>query len=539
MITKIPIGLAASLAGALFLCNTRANAQVLQILPFRQTTDLLVGDSFTSKVLRCHDGDNDGLYNSAGEVFLYFDPAVAIDPNTGLPYGAAKLGNPVSITVDLQGNVYVVDAGTTRTLFVTRDLNGDGDANDAGESRIFFDPTNAAGLNNFSMWGSVAAGDGTLYVTAAGQGTGFTNIDRIFHLVDLNNDGDALDAGEATVVYDRNTAIGNGAQAIDSPAWMGSMADGTLYLTNGFSSNQGVWRLVDLPASSNGRYDDMGEVQNAYTGLGGNPVPKFSWCSRFGVDGALYVLNQTDKKLIRAVDLNANFIYDDVGEGAAFCATGDGGILWSAIFELEVAPDGSVLIGDTGGAPNNRILKFKDLNNNGNAQDPGEQSVLLSFGSTPFPTSKPKCMAFLPVEPSTFGSGCPTSFGPAPTLEWVRSGGIAKFGTTTFRMQSKNLAPFSPAYLIYADATFPIVFDTIAPGLSDPSCILYPSIFSPELNAIDLGYSDGAGEVLFDAAINANPALMGTTFTAQILAVDTLATVNPIVFSNALLVPIL
>lgn len=514
-----------------------ATAQVQQIHPLHQVGDLLIGDSFTSKVLRARDVNNNGDYNDAGEVTLYFDPAIALDPNTNLPYGASKLGNPIGMVHDMRGNVYVVDSSTSRTCFRMRDLNGDGDANDPGESNIWMDGTNGGGLSNFAFQGVTVDAAGNVWLTASGQGTGFTNIDRIFKTTDTNNDGDANDVGEQTVVYDRGVALLNGAILLDVPAWPGFMTDGNLYVTNGFTSNQGTYRLVDLNA--NNRYDDAGEISSVYSGLAGNPVPKFNWCTRYGRDGRLYVFNQTDRLVIRATDVDNNFRFDDVGEAAVFCQSGTGGFTWSGAFSLETRPDGAILVGDQGGSPNNRVLLFRDLDNSGDALGTGEQTAVLTFATSAFPTAKPRSMLFLPVEPSQFGTGCPTSLNTTPTLEWVRDGGIAKFGTTQFTMKTTGNIPFAPIYLLYSDSTLALPFDNIVGALTNPGCTLYPNLFSIEFNGLDFGFCDATGELIFSTPISPSPSLGGMTFTAQVMTVDTLISGTPLLLSNALLVPIL
>lgn len=521
---------AATLASAAF-------AQIQQVQPFAQTGDLLVGDNFGSVILRFHDGNGNGNYNDSGEIFVYFDPAVALDPLTGLPYGAARLGNPTAMAVDLQGNVYVVDASaSSRTCFRLHDWNGDGDANDAGESLIFFDGTNGGGRANFSFQGVTVDGNNHVIVTTSGQGSGFTTLDRVFRLEDNNNDGDANDAGEQTLLYDRNTAAANGATVLDVPAWIGTLPDGGLYATNGFSTSQGAFRFTDTTIP-NGRFDDAAETVPCYTGNGGNPAPKFTWCARFGRDGRFYLLNNTDKKLIAATDLDFNNSWDNPGEAITFAASTVGGITWGSCFGFEVRPDGAAILGDTGGSGNNRLLLYKDLNGNQDANDAGEQSVFVTFSTTPFPSAKPRSLLFLPLEPTELGAGCPTSQGSTPHLAWVRAGGIAKNGSLTFEMKATNLVPNLAAYLFYSDTTFPIPFDTLAPGFADPACILYPGIFSPEFNSFEMGYADNAGEISLVVPLNANPALAGSTFTAQVLSVDISG--PPIVFSNALVVPIL
>lgn len=523
---------ATSLALATFCYQ--ASAQTPQIVPFAKTADLLIGDNFTSKILRCSDLTADGDYNDAGEVTLYFDPAIALDPNSGLPYGAAKMGNPLAMCVDMMGWVYVADGGTTRTMFRIRDVDGDGDANDAGESSIFFDPTNVAGINNFSLSGVIATDSGHIYATLSGQGSGFTAIDRLVKLIDSNVDGDANDAGEHAIVWDRATAVTNGNTSLDSPSWIGTLPDGTLYVSNGNTNNQGIWRLADQPATPDGIFNDAGEVTNVYGGANGNPPPKFIFCARFGQDGRMYLVNITDKRIIAATDVNANGIYDDVGEAAAFATSGDGGITISAMFGVDVRDDGTVVLGDTGGSPNNRLIGYKDLNFNGVASDPGEQTVLLSFSTTTFPTAKARSLQFLPKEPKQFGVGRISSSGSFLGFGAAPAGGLPKVGNPNFALQVVQAPIGVQAGLFYSDVTNPIPFATLAPGLSDPNSLLYPDVFNPGFGGqLAPGLTDVFGTGVFPLPIPPLPSLAGKTFTVQGFVID-FASPFPIVFSNAL-----
>ncbi|MEZ6188122.1 MAG: Ig-like domain-containing protein [Planctomycetota bacterium] len=96
------------------------------------------------------------------------------------------------------GVIYLPDAAADQVLRLV-DLDGDGDAQDAGEARVFFDNTSPLGAVLTSP-ASVALGpDGALWLIDNGSGGG---ADDLLRLIDLNGDGDALDAGEATIVND-------------------------------------------------------------------------------------------------------------------------------------------------------------------------------------------------------------------------------------------------------------------------------------------------------------------------------------------------
>ncbi len=527
--------LVASIAFAALLAPGLA-AQVHQIHPFQKTDDLIVGDSFGGIVLRCHDANGDGDYQDAGEVSVFFDPAVALDPTTGLPYGSASLGNPNGLTLDMQGWIYVSDPGTTRKIFRLKDLDGDGDANDAGESTIFFSEANAAGLTSFSLWCPVADANGVLHVSAAGQGSGATGTDRVFRLVDLNGDGDANDAGEHAVVFDRETSLLAGNPSIDSPAWIATLPDGSLYLTNGFISNQGLWRLRDLDLD--GDFNDAGEVTSIYSGANGNPPPKFVWCARFAQNGRLYVYSQTDKRVLCAIDANRDGLYDGASEAFVFASSGDGGFVLSSAFNFDVRGDGAICVGDTGGSGNNKIVAYRDGDGDGVASGPGEQSVIVAFSTTAFASAKPRSLLFLPAPTAVVGAGCMSSAGSPLALSIPPTAGLSKLGNAAFQMTISSGPASAPAGLFYSDAVSPIPLATLAPGAAEPTCLLQTDILSSEFNAIAVPALDGSGSVTFALPIPPSPHLGGKTFVVQALVLDG-AGPFPLVLSNAVAIPML
>jgi hypothetical protein len=309
-------------------------------------------------------------------------------------------------------------------------------------------------------------------------------------------------------------------------------------MTNFNSTNQGVWRLAEA-GTPNGSLDDAGEVTSLYTAQNANPVTKFTLCARFDGNGVLYIYNQTDKKLLRAVDGNVNGVYDDAGEGATFFTNGDNGLTIGAGFGFDVRDDGGVYFGDTGASPSNRVIRFQDLNADGDASDPGEQTVVLNFPASAFPAARPKSLLFLPAEPVPYGAGTPASSQIVPVLTWVRDGGLPYPGNAGFTLKMTSAPAGVGALVVYAEVNAPILLDTVLPGLTDPSCVLYPSLFDLSTGFLDAaGVSDFLGELSIPAPLSPVPGLAGKTFYAQILTVDPLLAA-PIIATNALEVPVL
>lgn len=155
---------------------------------------------------------------------------------------------------------YVSDLSNDRVVRLV-DRNGDGDLNDPTEATVFFGPGNASG---FPGVGSaqcllVLALDDILAADGEEAGPFQT---RVFRLRDLNGDGDAMDAGEATVFWDATLPL-PGSPNYDRPKELLPLPDGTLLLADNNTINfdndapEALWLLDDADASG---AIDPGEV---------------------------------------------------------------------------------------------------------------------------------------------------------------------------------------------------------------------------------------------------------------------------------------
>ncbi len=94
------------------------------------------------------DANLDGIYDNPTEVTPFWDA----DQVDGLVPANARtiVVNPVDAMTGLQ-SLFVIEAGQSSAnvdeqIVILTDLNGDGDANDSGEARIYADLTNASGV---------------------------------------------------------------------------------------------------------------------------------------------------------------------------------------------------------------------------------------------------------------------------------------------------------------------------------------------------------------------------------------------------------
>ena len=131
----------------------------------------------TKGVWKLFDLNADNDCNDAGEVTLFWTP-----PFTASPFYW-------SLAIDSQGFVYTTDHSTNEQVWRGRDIDQSG-AIDASEQTLFYQTTAS------TWWDVVLRDDGAVLLVEA------QTPDRITVLRDLNNDGDALDAGEAVQGYD-------------------------------------------------------------------------------------------------------------------------------------------------------------------------------------------------------------------------------------------------------------------------------------------------------------------------------------------------
>lgn len=187
---------------AQFDFRTGAAGLVALLLPFgvqaASVNPFLLGDQGADAIFLARDLNGDGDTNDEGEVTTFFDAS----NRAGL--GAAS-NNVFKITQARDGSVLFGD-GDTDSVYRLRDRNGDGNAQGKAESQLWFSGSqNAAGVRLNTPNGIAEGPDGAVYVVEAdtnGSPTG----DWVYRTVDLNGDGDANDAGEVTKWLDLKAA---------------------------------------------------------------------------------------------------------------------------------------------------------------------------------------------------------------------------------------------------------------------------------------------------------------------------------------------
>lgn len=163
--------------------------------PVAQPADVVVfvHDQLDDVILRLQDLNGDGDMHDAGESTVFLDDSLSttlgIDNAQGL---VALSGSELLATDNFEPD----------NIVRGRDLNGDGDALDAGEQSVFYDGVLPDGNTMKNPVELRARADGSYYFIDNNTLDEDTNFEAIYELRDLNGDGDVNDDGEVTLVFE-------------------------------------------------------------------------------------------------------------------------------------------------------------------------------------------------------------------------------------------------------------------------------------------------------------------------------------------------
>ena len=446
-----------------------ATCQFIPVHPYERTMDVLVVDSTFDGVWRLIDWNQDGDYNDANEATAYYSDTV----------GSVTLASPTCIVTGYDGTTYVGDSNVDLILAM-RDDNGDGDANDAGEHRVFFDGSNVAGLVMASIGGITVDRLDRVFASVANSSIG---TDVIFLLEDLNGDGDANDTGEASEYCNIPGSTGSTAHSIPVDILIGPDLN-VYYADIGVNGaiTKGVYRLADL--NFDGDCNDAGEVQPFWLPISTGGNNQFFFGLAVDQIGAWYISDHgNDEKVLRAFDTNANGMIEP-SEVTLFYQTAA-----STWWDIVVRDDGSLLLCEDQG--NDRLTMLQDSNADGDALDAGESVEVYDDSVAQNNAVRPRGASMmraplLGAQPATVQIGNPTTF-VAATNKPVE---LAAVFLSIAPAPAASLAPFGTVEI-------------------DVSQFL----------SLGFGVSDASGNYSQSFTVPNNPAAVGT-FAAQALCGD-------------------
>jgi hypothetical protein len=431
------------------LLGTTAAQTAFPALPYAFSEDVYVTDAGSDSIFRLQDTNYDGDYNDPGEVVEFYSELL----------GPQTLGNNNSIATDQNGRVYVADTSED-IVFLMVDLDGDGSAHGAGESRVFFDGTingNDSNLQLFSPNNITIDLFNVVWIAEADNGAG--GIDSIVRLEDSNLDGDANDAGEAKRYYVPTVSGSSVADSIPQGVVIGR--DNAVYYLD-ISSNgyyeKGVYRLFDIDGS--GDIDPLTEaapffIPPAQASTG------FFWNFSQDEAGFFYMADSTNELVWRFRDENGDDSIDPATEASKYWEAQGSSLIWSVM----PSGDGRLLAAESQ-APD-RVTLFEDLDDNGVIDPLNEVFEVYSEDLSPINISNPRGLTWK-RRPLLTVFGNPT---PGGSLSFSTIGIQGDLALTYFSAQS--IAPLLIAP--YGE----LEIDLFTPGISQ---LLYVD-FIPEYGA--------------------------------------------------------
>ena len=503
-----------------------------------QNADIFIMDGTQDQILRLADLDADGLYLSANEASSFWNNGSG--GVTAAYINHARFRSEAGVPT-----AYWIDSGAD-IVWRGQDLDGNGLLDPGSADEVMFrDVKTLDGSSNMS--GLALTPDGGVWYCSDDY---FSSNVGIYRMEDLNGDGDADDAGETVHIVPSGGAVttpnAGGPVAVDAANFqeMTALGNGVVAWT-GYSSSSDtdfvLYRFEDL--NGDGDVLDADEAINWLNASGKNPAldmnvdfqsgvlrdleawdagaPKgYTRLWRMGTtveagvdvvyvatetsDTGSYGLNQFGEGLngliFRCVDLNGDRDVNDAGEGSLYYdgSSTSGGNTFPKIVGMDVI--GSSLYVSAlanGGA----IYRLEDLDGDGDAMDAGElddngglglwdaNSWGAIHGDYPVPFDPVYGNYFVftvdivaygsgnfaapSANFTTSGVGCSLYSGDIPT---IHGSGKAQLGTSTFVTEMKNVPGGMPAALTVGLNTdfwlgIPLPFEMSVFGW--PGCNLY------------------------------------------------------------------
>ena len=454
-----------------------------QAVQFRQEAGSAVAywiDSSTDIIYRGVDTDGNGI----------LDPGTADVPvfrDSGVLDGSSS---PNGLAVAPDGGVwYCADysgSGTHKGVFRLEDLNGDGDAVDAGEQVALV--ADGAGVTTPNAGGPVVVDAANMVeLTNLGNGvvawTGYSGTYSddfsLYYFEDLNGDGDVLDAGEAinwlnasgkNPALDMNVDFQSGVLR-DLETWDAGAATGHVRLMKLGTTVEGGQEIVYVASDSS----NTGSYSTNQGGL--------------GVNGLIF----------RCEDLNGDRDVNDAGEVTLwFDGSHTSGDAIPDIYGMDVV-GASVYVASAG--TDTTVYRLEDVDGDGDAMDAGEFFDNGGLGlwepnvwgglhgdyPVPYDAGFGNYHVFT-LDIGAYGAGnfaapsnnftvsgvgCSLYSSEIPT---IHGSGTAQIGTSNFITEVKNAPGGMPAALTVGFNTdfwlgIPLPFDMAALGW--PGCNLY------------------------------------------------------------------
>ncbi|MEM9802804.1 MAG: hypothetical protein AAGA20_20940, partial [Planctomycetota bacterium] len=390
---------------------------------------IYVADRSDQVVWTCTDLDLDGTYNGPTETTVFYDG------NTG----AVPLSDNRAIWHSDDGAVWVGDQDE-EIIVRLFDANDDGDAQDVGEATVWFDGRsggNAGGVIMTSVTGLWRDPDGVFFVSSNNTTSG--GVDAILRLEDLNQDGDANDAGEAVDFY---LPFLGGAVGQSIPTSVVRGADGAIYYAeNGITSNppRGAYRLEDLDGS--GTIDQANEVTPYFIAppQAGNA---FHWEITIDANGTIYLGDNGNEIIWRLVDADMSGAIDPATEATQYWTAGGSSTIW----DIDIAPDGTLYVAED--QTPDRLLRFVDVNSDGTIDPVTEVFELYNETISPNPFGSAYGLALVDTDPGLGTNYCDANANSTGARASITASGSTTVADNDFTLECSSMPNFSFSFFL-------------------------------------------------------------------------------------------
>lgn len=368
----------------------------------------LVSDQTRDEIQLATDLNGDGDANDPGEVSVFFSAA----SRAGL---GAVTGNVFSIHQTRSGAVLFGD-GDTDSVYLLRDRNGDGSAQGKNEARLWFSAAgNASGYTLKTPNGIAQGPDGAVYIVEAD--TSPATGDWVYRTQDLNGDGDANDAGEATRWLDLKAL-----NASSSPFEIRFDGDTAYIIDSAGATPNVIYRARDADGSGAieagevnvfAQADAIGAVFDFAMDVYKDSLLTWQWLSTGGVSS---VFRLTDADGNGSIDASETF---EVWNTTLL----DPLYTFLAGFSMSVNQDtGEVFILSNAGSANGRwIARLFDLDGDGAFWGAGESEVVLSNLYQPDAIQRPRAVeTYATPAPVPLPAGLPLLAGAVGLMALLR-----------------------------------------------------------------------------------------------------------------------
>lgn len=286
--------------------------------------------------------------------------------------GLAALAAGLAITPASAIDIIFVHDQISDEILRLVDRNGDGDATDPGEATVFLDDSLPPDLGNDNAQGLVALGPATILATDNFKP------DNIVRAQDFNNDGDALDPGEAFVYFDGALP---GGFTLTNPADLRRIGSGQYLLLDNNTLDETNPEAVYLLEEINDDLIISGDEVSVLFEL--SPAGD-SQTTTFDVvrdnEGLLYTIDITDPGMIESLDV----LDPESGLKQEWFDSVDllnlaGAVLTGTVNELEFIPSSNEVVfggSSLGGAQ--AIFAAADTNGSGTIDNASEIRLLWS-----------------------------------------------------------------------------------------------------------------------------------------------------------------